>query len=397
MPANTSKYRPAERIGAHLALLLNTADDADQVTIRPFDLWRRLVRLLSKNSNYTRPLLGLSGGSEQDREHRATFWIDLVLDAERQTHAGHEHHAGHKLIAMLSNRSPALAPVELMRGPAPEMTECSTAVQRLRERLDHWDTDIETRTHKNGPPGLKIGGDLTITLPEALSIWGAIHSADPNLAKLDPETELAFIHFMARSVHGANKHWEMLAQLGLNPPAWLQKANSESPLETLTTNQARLAVKFVQTARAMSSGSDQPLPANWQKAWDAAPISKTLTFEAFSQTNVGRHLMSSSKAMEYQVDLDIDAIADGGELPELASKQDALDALNTLESANTVNAADLQILRSVLDGDSLDDIYRATPSLAARFETLESFLDHSDKIAEQVAQAVEQASIAEDI
>jgi len=391
--ANSGGYsRPAERLGAHIALLLNASDDDGLVALNAFDLWRRLTRLLSNHTGYRWRLLGLSNSSHCAPEQVATQWIDLVLDAERQAHAGRDHHNGHLLLDHICGRGTGIKPSKLTRGETFNTTNLSALIAAIADRLSAWDEGRSGPPNKNGPAGISLGGQGPIPMPEALSLWGALKSAPSQLEPLDAEAELKLIHFLARAVHSANKHWEMLARLQLHPPDWLD-ADDEGPLSTLTTNQARLAVKFVQKAQANTKDTILSVE-NWRDAWNTAPITKSLSFDAFSKSPVGRHLMSSEPATFHQADIDVEQLPEIDDGP-VASLQDAQSTLNSLGTRQTIEARDLDLCKAVLAGYSLSEIFESSQDYQNRFASFDDFVDHSDKVAEQIASFVENLTLEE--
>ncbi|MEL6573704.1 MAG: hypothetical protein AAFQ64_18780 [Pseudomonadota bacterium] len=392
----TKSYsRPAERLGACLALLMNQEADPGRVKIQPFALWQRLVNLTKRNSTYRGPLLGLGGEDEDGAEQRAVAWIDLVLDGPRQIHAGRQFHNGHLLLERLADRYSKFSPARLSRSVELRSGSVSDNVTSLQDRLLLWAAERNTTSNSDGLVHLAVADGSQIAVPEPLSLWGAIKCAEADVDRLDSERELEFVHFMARAVHGANKHWEMLVALALHPPDWIETDGSDDgPLTRLTTNQARLAVKLKRRAHSVACDGAVPTVAAWRDAWDAEPITRSLNFDRFVCTPVGRHLMAghSGPVLTNLPDLDRDKTQE----PEdraVASLEEARAALSTLRRSGKVPEADLDLVQAILDGEDLTGYYAAQPALAQLFPTLTAFLDHSDKVARRIADAVEQLDL----
>ncbi len=389
MSKPTQYTRPAERLGAHLALLLNMPASPDRVRINTFDLWRRLTRTISRNERYRFPLLGCRTVDTERSDQAAIAWFDLVLDGDRQVHAGRAHHNGHELLVQLCNRSTDVAPAILSRTGVSMLPKCpNQPVKDVSERLQTLAERCEAKPHKDGPLHLMLADAQACEVPESLSLWAGIRCASPDLDLLDDDQELQFIYFMARALHGANKHWEMLAQLGLHPPDWINQSE-DGPLATLTTNQARLALKYVKFARSLSGDAQHPTPDNWNAAWQAHPITKSLSFQQFRDTKVGQSLLSPDVTPYFVSNADIENIADPATDEPIASSQDALEMLKTLQQSGDVPQKDIELVSDVLAGETLASIYENDPAYKERFPDFDDFLDHSDKVGEKIAGTVE--------
>lgn len=385
-----SKYsRPAERLGAHVALLLNAQSKDGTTQLNAFEMWTNLLRTLNLNSFYRHGLLGAYGEPNQDSEQKAQSWFDLVFDRALMVQGKRPTHKGHQLFERLCRRAVGWPNLSLERrlddvGASAPPEICAAVFDRLGYLSG--DQSLPASMAKLGYLML-IVEDAKVIVPEGLSLWSAMRAGPARLKHLDSEQELEFIRFMARAVHGANKHWEMLKALALNPPHWIDVVDDRVPFASLTVNQARLAVKFMKTAFGLCVGTF-PSRTDFEAAWDEAPISKTVPFQTFADSPVGRELMSSSHVIHVQTFEDISETAINVPEPPIGAAQDALRAIDELELSRKFSGSELDIVRSVFAGASLDEIYRSRSDLKQRFACLDDFIEHSDKLSSQLALAV---------
>ena len=415
------RLKPAERLGAHLAYLLNTREGAsDVVKLSPWALERQLIETLVGNRGL---LFGLVGINElglsppppnaryrrdridnqfQDAERGAELWLAAVLDRVLQLTKSDALQNGHRLFSHLAERGVGWPEIELSRSA--EANSADVELDRtVRGVFDRLARQMETIQGKpqlsakarkdHGPLWLQVNG-ATVEMPDGLSLWGAIRCAPSTLSPLNNDAELELIHLLIRAVHSANKHWERLKDLNLSPADWISAEDWEEEqgqlLSRLTINQAGEACKFRNEAIiiAETAGRETPTIEDFEQAWERKPILKTIDFETFTTTPVGRALISGWSKEKISILPDPDTLDTDVETPSFSSAQDAMTVLGLLEEKSLLSALDARIFRAVLEQEDLASLHARDAELQHAFPDLNDLADHSESLAERIAETV---------
>ena len=416
------RLKPAERLGAHLAYLLNASEgEGSVVKLSPWALERQLIETLVSNRAL---LFGLVGVNElglsppapntkyrrdridtqfQDAERGAELWLAAVLDRVLQLTKSDAIQNGHRLLSSLAARGVDWPAFELVRSDeasAADGGELDRAVRGVFDRLQRQMETVQGKPQlsakarkEQGPLWLKVSEAAT-EVPDGLSLWGAIRCAPGTLSTLDNDAELDLIHFMIRAVHSANKHWERLKDLNLSPADWISMDDWEEEksqdLSRLTINQAGEACKFRNEAisLAQAAGRDSPDMSDFEIAWSRKPILKTIDFETFKTTPVGRALISNWNRDQIVALPDPDSLDAQAELPPPSSAEDAMSVLALLEQQELLSALDVRIFRAVLEQEDLASLHARDTEIQFAFPDFSDLAEHSENLAERIAETV---------
>lgn len=416
------RLKPAERLGAHLAFLLNTQNSGSPVVkLSPWALERQLIETLVSNRAL---LFGLVGVNElglspppptaryrrdrvdtqfQDAERGAELWLGAVLDRVLHLTKSDPVQNGHRLLSNLARRGVGWPTVELSRSTeatSSDENELDRSVRGVFDRLgrqmetDQGRPQLSAKARKDqGPLWFRVQAAAT-EVPDGLSLWGAIRCAPSELTALENDAELELIHLLIRAVHSANKHWERLKDLNLSPVDWISMEDWEEeqaqPLARLTINQAGEACKFRNEAIALAAaaGREAPTMEDFEEAWSRKPILKTIDFEFFKETPVGRALITNWSRDQIATLPDPDMLDAEAELPAPSSTEDAVSVLEILEQKSLLSAVDVRIFRAVLAQEELASLHAHDAEVQSAFPDFSDMVEHSENLAERIAETV---------
>lgn len=415
------KNYEAKKFGAFVAHILNTPSanlsvvsvhrqriDGTECSFEQFIKW-----FLANNQKYLLHLVGIlelnlsppSGSgfrpslsrrdAQEDKfdeaDQAVDLWYSHVFDRALMLTKSEPLHNGHRLLERLLARRQGGDTIRLERQKAPVLAlmPAEFSLNRLNREMQRSGAPQPTANAVKtlGPLFACVGREQQV-VPDGLSLAAAISCAPETMHVLELDEELDLIAFMQEAMNTANRHWLFLRCLGLSPPAFMQvEAWEGKPFDTLTTNQAQMATKWLNLSRALAEaeGLTEPVHRHFEAAWLEAPISKKLTFESFAQTKAGRALISTKVIRKVSYDaLSEREFEPENQSHEFASHAETLSCLDALAGSGALDDVTFLILRELTHGKDLHEIHASHAEIRLRFPNVENLYEHSDDLVERI-------------
>ena len=347
------------RLAAHVAYLLNEKDGEaaeDVVALRPFALFQALLQTLA-SQKYREGLAGAAViGLADDPELAAQRYFEAVFERPLFLARANPWHKGHELFLAICRRGWAQGWTQgrLVRHLAPPPDgQGPEGFETVRGRLERLDGSIakgnparKTREN-NGPLHLAVLY-ARAEIAEQMSLWEALSCGPERLVRLAEKREFdKFCSLLIRALEAANAPYGAFVSLGLPPLDWGKEWGGE-----ITTNTARMALRFINEAKAMAKerGKEGHDAAIWAELWERRKVPGFGSADEFWGSGFGRALRHPPVPQFAQGD---EFAAHQAEEPSLMNERDFLAVLEWCEENDRLEAFDLWFLRKIVEGETI--------------------------------------------
>ncbi len=343
------------RLAAHVAHLMNEGEDC--VELRAFALFQTLLQTLA-SEKYREGLIGaVTIGLADAPEQAALRYFEAVFERPLFLARANQLHKGHELFLTICHRGTATGweACDLIRhNPPPENDPNAEPddFSSVHDRLTKLDGTIAKGnpaigTRGNYGPLYIVTGSVSAEVAEQMAVWGAIASGPLKLKKLHNKKEFdAFCSVMIKAVETANAPYGAFISLGLSPFDWA---------EELTTNTARMALRFINEARVLAEEKD--LNGHhlsiWQQVWQRRKVPGFKTADELWNAELGRTLRNPIRPQFAQVDEFIDPADHDA---TLMAEDDLREAITFCEDDNLLSRFDGWFFQKVNDGWKIGEL-----------------------------------------
>ena len=355
------------RFAAHLAHRLNAGHELNLGA-----LYRQLIDLLAggmqppetPNAYRDRLVCAHLLGPDVDAEHAAVSYFERVVNRRLFLARAERTHKAHLLLLQQCRRGldPVWRTSQLVRSRSrprnDRVAKNALGISEISERLaemvasskiSEGNPAANTRA-EHGHLWLTIG-NVSLEVPEELSIWNAIAAGPRQLEVLAGVEFDAFCSLLIKALETANAHWGALVGIGLSPLAWSG---------ALSLNTAKRISAFLSSVPPR----ERERIVTWREAWRRRPVPGFATADDLWSSPLGLALRGA-RVTTIQLPLGNHSEI----LLEEPSNEGEIDwesfprMLTKLANAGVLDAYDVWLLKNLNQGKFLGQVAKSPRTL----------------------------------